>query len=266
MSPRNRGDAFSTAVAVKLFLDDNYKYSRKETHSGVPDPTADFLFGNRIGYCVHFAHAAVLLWRSLGLPARVGTGYAVEESARQGGSTIMVRASDAHAWPELYLEGAGWVVIDVTPRETLDETPPPVDEDLQRLLGEMARQMPPDPTKTEPQPPVKPREWLEPIGLFLIATAIALLAMLYLAKLWRRAAPLVGAAGVAAARGVPRVARSAGGGGLRARSRGEPGGVRGARAREAADLRAAHGDAPGRAAGPAARRRRSRGGRSGRVR
>lgn len=189
MPARSRGDAFATAVAVKLHLDDNYKYSRKETHAGVPDPTADFLFGNRIGYCVHFAHAAVLMWRSLGLPARVGTGYAVEESARQGGSAIMVRASDAHAWPEIYLEGAGWVVIDVTPRESLDETPPPVDDELQRLLGEMARQMPPDPTKTEPRPPVDPREWLEPIGLFVGATAVALLAMLYLAKLWRRAAP-----------------------------------------------------------------------------
>ena len=189
MPPRNRGDAFATAVAVKLFLDDNYKYSTKEMHRGVPDPTADFLFGNKIGYCVHFAHAAVLLWRALGLPARVGTGYAVDESDRQGGSTILVRASNAHAWPEIYFEGVGWVVIDVTPRESLDDTPPPVDDELQRLLGEMARQMPPDPTKTETQPPVDPRAWLEPAGLFLGAMAVALLAMLYAAKLWRRAAP-----------------------------------------------------------------------------
>ena len=187
---KNRGDPFVTAVAVKLFLDDNYKYSRKETHSGVPDPTADFLFGNRIGYCVHFAHAAVLLWRSLGLPARVGTGYAVEEKNRQGGSAMLIRASDAHAWPEFYLEGVGWVVIDITPKESLDDSPPPVDDELQRLLGEMARQMPPDPTKTEPQPPVHPKVWLRPIGMFLGATAAALLVMLYLAKVWRRAAPL----------------------------------------------------------------------------
>ncbi len=187
---KNRGDPFVTAVAVKLFLDDNYKYSRKETHSGATDPTADFLFGNHIGYCVHFAHAAVLLWRALGLPARVGTGYAVEEKNRQGGSAMLIRASDAHAWPELYLEGVGWVVIDITPKESLDDSPPPVDDELQRLLGEMARQMPPDPTKTEPQPPVNPKVWLRPIGMFLGATAAALLVMLYLAKVWRRAAPL----------------------------------------------------------------------------
>ena len=39
--------------------------------------TAAFLFGNFTGYCVHSAHASVYLWRSLGLPARIGTGYLV---------------------------------------------------------------------------------------------------------------------------------------------------------------------------------------------
>lgn len=190
MSPKAKGDPFLTAVAVKLHLDDNYKYSRKEKHSGAQDPTADFLFGNKIGYCVHFSHAAVLLWRSLGLPSRVGTGYAIEEKNRQGGSSILIRGSDAHAWPELYLEGVGWVIIDITPHENLDETPPPVDDDLQRMLGEMARELPPDPTKTEKAPPPDPREWLRPLGVFSFATFAAMLAMLYLAKLWRRAALL----------------------------------------------------------------------------
>lgn len=200
MSPKAKGDPFLTAVAVKLYLDDNFKYSRKETHSGAANPTADFLFGNRIGYCVHFAHAAVLLWRALGLPSRVGTGYAIEEKNRQGGSAILIRGSDAHAWPELYLEGVGWVIIDITPHENLDETPPPVDDDLQRMLGEMARELPPDPTKTERQPRADPREWLRPLGVFALVTLAALLAMLYLAKLWRRAAPLW-----AGARSLPRV-------------------------------------------------------------
>ncbi len=192
MNPKSKDDPFLSAVAIKLFLDDNYKYSRKEAHSGVADPTADFLFGNHIGYCVHFAHAAVLLWRTIGLPSRVGTGYAVEEKNRQGGSAMVIRAADAHAWPELYLEGVGWVIIDVTPHESLDPSPPPVDEDLQRLLGEMARQLPPDPTKTEIAPPTKP-DWkgmARAVAMFLGAMASALLVMAYLAKGWRRAAPL----------------------------------------------------------------------------
>lgn len=202
MNPKNKDDAFLTAVAVKLYLDDNYKYSRKQTHAGVEDPTADFLFGNRIGYCVHFAHAAVLLWRSLGLPSRVGTGYAVEEKNRQGGSAMVVRGADAHAWPELYLEGVGWVIIDITPHETLDESPPPVDEDLQRLLGEMARELPPDPAKTDMQPAKRPdyAGMLRAALTFLAAAFFALVFLAYLAKVWWRAAPLV-----AKPRALPRV-------------------------------------------------------------
>src|SRR5690606_26724776 len=62
-----------------------------------------FLFGDLTGYCVHFAHAAVFLMRAVGVPARVGTGYALPEANRQGGSALLLRNSDQHAWPEVYL-------------------------------------------------------------------------------------------------------------------------------------------------------------------
>ncbi|MFO0593004.1 MAG: transglutaminase domain-containing protein [Polyangiaceae bacterium] len=192
LGPKEQADPFVVAVRIKLYLDENYKYSRKSQHAGVENPTADFLFGDHIGYCVHFAHAAVLLWRTLGIPSRVGTGYAVEEKNRQGGSAMLIRPADAHAWPEIYLEGAGWVVLDITPHESLDESPPPVDDDLQRLLGEMAREMPPDPKSTDLKPPVKP-DWKKigrVVGMSLGAVLSALVLMAYLAKVWRRAAPL----------------------------------------------------------------------------
>jgi len=131
-------DPFTRALAVKVWLDTNVKYSLKEKHQGVDDPTADFLFGNKIGYCVHNAHAAVYLWRSLGIPARVGTGYMVDESGRRG-STLIVTNKDAHAWPELYVEDFGWVVMDITPSENLDPPGQPMDEDLADILSDMAR-------------------------------------------------------------------------------------------------------------------------------
>ena len=59
MPERAKTDPFVTALAVKLYLDENFKYSRKQTHAGVGDPTADFMFGNRIGFCVHVALASV---------------------------------------------------------------------------------------------------------------------------------------------------------------------------------------------------------------
>ncbi len=68
LPPARRIDPFAEAVAIKLWLDAHATYSTAHRHAGVPDPTADFLFGDRIGYCVHFAHSAVFLWRALGIP------------------------------------------------------------------------------------------------------------------------------------------------------------------------------------------------------
>ncbi len=59
-----RKDLFLNALAVKLWMDKALTYSTRERHANTDDATADFLFGNRIGYCVHFAHSAVFLWRS----------------------------------------------------------------------------------------------------------------------------------------------------------------------------------------------------------
>lgn len=188
--PAYAGDPFATALTVKLWLDDELTYSTKHRHTGVPDATADFLFGDRTGYCVHFAHAAVLLWRALGIPARVGTGYRTEEDDRHGSSTILVRASDAHAWPELYLDGLGWVVLDIAAKKVLDEPPPPVDSDLQRLLGEMARQMPADPARTTLTEGA-PLAFGKDLARLVVSAAIAALVSLYLTKIWRRVAVFV---------------------------------------------------------------------------
>ena len=120
-----RDDALARALAVSTWLGREGIYSLKSSHARAADPTADFLFGDRTGYCVHFAHASAFLLRSLGLPVRVATGYVVDESARRGGSTIVLSGGNSHAWAELYLEGVGWVVVDTTPERALDPPPAP---------------------------------------------------------------------------------------------------------------------------------------------
>ena len=148
-------DAVARAVGISMWLSQKGTYSLRNKHARAADPTAHFLFGDLVGYCVHFAHAATYLMRVAGLPARVATGYAIPESARQGGSAILLSAADSHAWPEVFIEGVGWMVVDVTPQQTLDPPPPPPDESLQRLLGEMMRGTPPiDPETFEPQKPL----------------------------------------------------------------------------------------------------------------
>ena len=83
--------------------------------------------------------------RALGMPARVGAGYVVEEAARQGGSAILLSGANSHAWPEMYVTGVGWVIVDVSPERSLDPPVQPPDADLQQLLGEMARGQKPMP-------------------------------------------------------------------------------------------------------------------------
>ncbi|MBI2896270.1 MAG: transglutaminase domain-containing protein [Deltaproteobacteria bacterium] len=195
LPPRHRDDPFAKALAIKAWLDHELIYSTRHRHAGMDDPTADFLFGNRTGYCVHFAHSATFLWRSLGIPTRIGTGYMSAEDNRRGGSAILIRGGDAHAWPELHLEGLGWIVLDVQAERSLDPPGSATDEDLQRLLGEMAREQPPDPM----QPP---RDHAPPyahygrdIGLGALALILAAALVLYCVKLYRRLCPVFAGAG-----------------------------------------------------------------------
>ena len=180
-------DPFARALTIKLWMDKELTYSTAERHAGVAEPTADFLFGNRIGYCVHFAHAAVYMWRSLGIPARVGTGYRVTEDQRRG-STIVIRGGDAHAWPELYLEGVGWVILDISAQQNLDPPGTPLDEDLSELLGEMARNEGDEQGEGE-DTPVERRNFGRDLAFGFLFALVGVLVFLYLAKGWRRLAP-----------------------------------------------------------------------------
>ncbi len=177
--------------AITEWLGEQGIYSLRSHHASADDPTAHFLFGDRTGYCVHFAHAAAYLFRSLGLPARVATGYAIPESNRQGGSALLVSGGSSHAWPEVYFQGYGWVIADVSPQQSLDPPPPPPDADLQRLLGELARgQSTMPPSEDNVADAVHQLiEWLPRVGWGALFSLFALLLGLYGVKCVRRLAP-----------------------------------------------------------------------------
>lgn len=71
-----------------------------------------FLLESREGYCTYFATAFVLLARAEGLPARYVQGFCVPVENRGG---TMVYSNMAHAWPEVYFEGIGWIPFEPTP-------------------------------------------------------------------------------------------------------------------------------------------------------
>jgi len=73
-------------------------------------PVDEFLFDTRAGFCEHYAAAFVVMMRSAGIPARVVTGYL---GGQMNGDYMIVRQSDAHAWAEVWIDGA-WRRYDPT--------------------------------------------------------------------------------------------------------------------------------------------------------
>jgi len=82
-------------------------------HENVAD-VEDFLFVSRRGYCEQFSSTFAAMARSLGIPARVAVGFTWGDWDEARGEYI-VRGRNAHAWPEVYFAGAGWVAFDPTP-------------------------------------------------------------------------------------------------------------------------------------------------------
>lgn len=187
-----RDDPFAQALAITDYLGANGIYSLRSAHANASDPTADFLFGDLTGYCVHFAHASVYLMRSIGLPSRVATGYMMPEEARRGGSAMLVTGQWSHAWPEVYVHGVGWVVVDVAPAQALDGAPGVPDEALQQLLAELLRGEAPVSFDGSDTPTPFTEYWERMKGpLQLGALLIVLLSLLfgYGTKAWRQLAP-----------------------------------------------------------------------------
>ncbi len=106
-------------------LRESYTYTLDLSEYGPDeDPVEQFLFTVRKGHCEFFASAMTLMARALGLPARMCGGFLADaRSYHQATGQYLVRASDAHAWVEIYLPSAGWTVYDPTPPGSANEPP-----------------------------------------------------------------------------------------------------------------------------------------------
>ena len=90
-----------------------YDRSYPPTPPGV-EVTEAFCFNTKAGYCRHFASAMAVLCRLNGVAARVVTGYSPGFYSLADNAYIY-RASNAHAWVEVYFDGFGWITFDPTP-------------------------------------------------------------------------------------------------------------------------------------------------------
>lgn len=106
-------DARSRAQAVLQHLrEDGYAYTLSPgPYEG--DAIDEFWMDRKLGFCEHYAGAFVVVMRSLGVPARIVTGYQGADPTPVDGYWV-VRQSNAHAWAEYWQDGQGWLRADPT--------------------------------------------------------------------------------------------------------------------------------------------------------
>jgi protein-glutamine gamma-glutamyltransferase len=102
--------------SIEQHLRQDYAYTLQLPAREPADPLAYFLFTRKKGHCEYFASAMAIMLRTLGIPARLATGF-------QSGvfnpltDQWLVRASDAHTWVEAWIAGYGWTTFDPTPSD-----------------------------------------------------------------------------------------------------------------------------------------------------
>ncbi len=120
--------AYEEAVALQEELrSPDYSYSEQtplqQGYDGNGIGVVEAFLQKKSGYCTHFSSAMALMARSLGIPSRIVVGYA---PGRTNGATALgtdgkqwsgyeLSARSAHAWPELFFPGLGWVPFEPTP-------------------------------------------------------------------------------------------------------------------------------------------------------
>lgn len=172
---------FDKAAAVTQYLRQNIEYA-----STIPAPPRNtdvlewVLFQYKKGFCVYYASSEVLMLRAVGIPARMAVGFSQGE---QKGDKYIVRKANAHAWPEVYFPGIGWVEFEPTGNQpTLDRPLPLLDASGANLIdpltglnirnGDGIDRTKDEAGVTEPTPVTKP---LSPlfylIPLFIVSAA-----------------------------------------------------------------------------------------------
>ncbi|WP_150118174.1 DUF3488 and transglutaminase-like domain-containing protein [Cellulomonas sp. B6] len=190
---------YEQALALQTWLRSvaNFTYDTRVPPARSSDAVWDFLEDRR-GYCVQFATAMAMMSRTLDIPSRVGVGFLPGERTRD--DTYVVTGRLAHAWPELYFEGQGWVRFEPTPASQTG--PPPVwadpfaastasdqtpDDDIAAAQPGGAPSTAPSPPSTSAaSPDPQERSSVLPVALTVSAGAVLLLGAVAVALLARR--------------------------------------------------------------------------------
>lgn len=96
-----------------LFRNGSYVYGNFPNRNEASD-IVEFFLKNNGGTCQDFATIATLMYRAYGIPARYVTGFAKVIDDADVNRNVDVTQTNAHAWVEIYINGMGWINVEVT--------------------------------------------------------------------------------------------------------------------------------------------------------
>lgn len=110
---------FVVARAVEAFLRGQFAFDLNiERRPPRRDAVAYFLFDSQRGYFDQYASAMAVMLRTLGIPARVATGFTLDDFDFDTESkSYEVTEQNSWTWPEVYFNGLGWVEFNPTPSQ-----------------------------------------------------------------------------------------------------------------------------------------------------
>jgi hypothetical protein len=85
------------------------------------DPIERFLLAEPFGHCEYFAAAFVAMAQSVGLEARIVTGF-MPQLEELGGHQYIIKDRDAHAWAEVRIEPDRWSRFDPAVQSRVDRS------------------------------------------------------------------------------------------------------------------------------------------------
>lgn len=107
---------YDKAKAIEqYFFTNDFVYDMEYVKS-MGENVENFLFNTKRGVCYEYATSMVLLARAAGIPARYCEGYLASDefNNRELSTNIVVTPKDFHGYPELYIDGFGWVTFEPT--------------------------------------------------------------------------------------------------------------------------------------------------------
>ncbi len=108
----NAQTPYQQAVALQDWFRSEFDYSL-DVQSGHGTNAIESFLKERVGYCEQFSATFAAMARTLGIPSRVAVGFT--PGVQNSGGWYSVLGKNAHAWPELWFDGIGWVAFEPTP-------------------------------------------------------------------------------------------------------------------------------------------------------